>query len=192
MHAKIGLDTVTFRPATIDDARAIAQVHVDTWRTTYAGIVPDDYLRDLSYERRERQWQSFYTKPEPKSDLLVALEGQTVIGFSCWGQERGTDEESGEVFAIYLLKRFHGQGIGKELFLRSIASINSEGFSSVAVWALADNPTCKFYRNMGGSEFSEKFVEIGGVKLKEICFRWNRKAIDDLLSHKAPTPTLPR
>ena len=80
MHAKIGLDTVTFRPATIDDARVIAQVHVDTWRTTYAGIVPDDYLRDLSYERRERQWQSFYTKPEPKSDLLVALEGRPAKG----------------------------------------------------------------------------------------------------------------
>jgi GNAT superfamily N-acetyltransferase len=174
--------TVRFRTANIDDARAIAQVHVDTWRTTYAGIVPDAYIRDLSYERRERQWQEFYLKPEPRSHVLVALVEETIVGFSCWGEERGAGEQNGEVFAIYLLSKFHGQGIGKELFFRSFATMLEEGFSSVTVWALADNPTCVFYRNMGGSEFSEKFEAIGGVKLKELSFQWNKKDMEKLLS----------
>lgn len=37
------------REARFEDARSIAAVHVDTWRTTYAGIVPDDALAALSY-----------------------------------------------------------------------------------------------------------------------------------------------
>ena len=41
------------RPATLEDAPAIARVHVDTWRTTYAGIVPDEHLAKLSYERSQ-------------------------------------------------------------------------------------------------------------------------------------------
>jgi hypothetical protein len=41
------------RPA---DAAKIARVHVDGWRTTYRGIVPDDYLAALSYEAQERSW----------------------------------------------------------------------------------------------------------------------------------------
>ncbi|HNI60392.1 MAG TPA: GNAT family N-acetyltransferase, partial [Pseudomonadota bacterium] len=32
------------RPAGPDDAEAIARVHVETWRATYRGLVPDHYL----------------------------------------------------------------------------------------------------------------------------------------------------
>jgi len=46
------------RAAQTDDAAAIAKVHVDTWRMTYRGIVPDDHLANLSYEQRERTWQN--------------------------------------------------------------------------------------------------------------------------------------
>ena len=42
------------REASPTDAAAIARVHVDSWRTTYAGIVPADYLANLSYTRREQ------------------------------------------------------------------------------------------------------------------------------------------
>ena len=35
-------------------------VHVDTWRSTYSGIVPDEVLTDLSYEKRENAWQNVF------------------------------------------------------------------------------------------------------------------------------------
>lgn len=35
---------ITIREAVYDDIPAISQVHVDTWRSTYAGIVPDEVL----------------------------------------------------------------------------------------------------------------------------------------------------
>jgi hypothetical protein len=44
------------REATHSDVSAMAQVHVDTWRTTYQGIVPDEFLANLSYEKRENSW----------------------------------------------------------------------------------------------------------------------------------------
>lgn len=181
MQSTTDSQSITFRQANISDARGIAQVHVDTWRTTYAGIVPDEYLRNLSYERRERQWQNFYTSPDPRSHLWIALDGESIIGFSSGGRERGADEHDGEVYAIYLLSKYHGQGIGKELFLRSFTSMRADGFSSVMVWALADNPTCNFYRSMGGREFSEKMEEIGGANLKELSFRWSPEAMSKLI-----------
>ena len=48
---------VTIREARIEDAAGMAKVHVDSWRTTYAGIVPDTYLANLSYARREIFWR---------------------------------------------------------------------------------------------------------------------------------------
>jgi hypothetical protein len=44
------------REAHSTDAFAIAQVQVDSWRTTYAGIVPTDYLATLSYEQQGQFW----------------------------------------------------------------------------------------------------------------------------------------
>lgn len=45
------------REAQIADAEAIARAHVDTWRTAYQGLVPDEYLAWLSYEQREQFWR---------------------------------------------------------------------------------------------------------------------------------------
>lgn len=42
------------RKAVASDAKGIAKVHVYSWRTTYANIVPDEYLTNLSYENREQ------------------------------------------------------------------------------------------------------------------------------------------
>jgi hypothetical protein len=39
------------RPATPDDADAIASVHVRSWQAAYRGIVPDAMLDALSIQR---------------------------------------------------------------------------------------------------------------------------------------------
>ena len=47
------------RAATPDDVDAIARVHVETWRSAYRGLVPDEYLAGLSPARRADQWRAF-------------------------------------------------------------------------------------------------------------------------------------
>ena len=42
----------------MDDAAAIAAVHVETWRTAYAGILPPEVIDARSYEQREQQARS--------------------------------------------------------------------------------------------------------------------------------------
>ena len=48
---------VTIREAKATDAAGIARVTIDTWRTTYVGIVNQDFLNSLSYEERSTKWQ---------------------------------------------------------------------------------------------------------------------------------------
>ena len=52
-----GLTRMHIREANVPDAADIAKVHVDSWRTTYTGVVPDEYLAQLSYEQREQTWR---------------------------------------------------------------------------------------------------------------------------------------
>src|SRR6266481_6638436 len=74
------------REAFPSDTAAIAQVHVDSWRTTYAGIVPADYLANLSYAQREQFWCDILSTPTPSRCVYVAAQdtGETV-GFASGG-----------------------------------------------------------------------------------------------------------
>ena len=44
------------RDAELRDARGIAEVHVRSWQTAYAGIVPDEDLAQLSVDERGQFW----------------------------------------------------------------------------------------------------------------------------------------
>ena len=71
------------REAVPSDAPAIAKVHVDSWRTTYAGIVPDEDLASLSYGQREQAWQNILAHPDAYGFTLVAeAAGKGIVRFA--------------------------------------------------------------------------------------------------------------
>lgn len=85
-------------------APAIARVHVGVWRTTYRGIVPDDYLRVLSYKDREALWTRVLAATDSQVVFVSTDEHGEVIGFANGGPERSRDPVyTGEIYAIYLL-----------------------------------------------------------------------------------------
>ena len=77
------------RRANLADAAAIARIQVDTWRTTYPGIVPAEYLANLSYRDGGSWWETVLSKDRPAARILVAQNhvGE-VIGFAGGGRER--------------------------------------------------------------------------------------------------------
>lgn len=162
------------RPARVGDAPAIARVHVDSWRETYAGIVPDDFLASLSYERREQMWKSGLEHPGWKGVLFVAEAPEHgVVGFVAGGPPQEPDGEfSCELWAIYLLRAHQGKGTGRQLFRRFVEEMASRGHSSMLLWVLAENPTTNFYEHMGGVKVREKEIELGGKKLVEWAYGW--------------------
>jgi GNAT superfamily N-acetyltransferase len=113
---------VSVRAATLQDASAISHVHVQSWLTTYAGIVPDDYLSSLNEAERVPLWREWLVRD---IHVYVAeLDGQ-VVGFVSGGQIREPLQEyDAELFAIYLLKRAQGIGIGTALLRKLAGSLN--------------------------------------------------------------------
>jgi hypothetical protein len=61
---------IVVRAARLEDAAGIARVHVDSWRTTYAGIMPEKVLADLAYAQRERL---------ALAQINAAAEGKRVV-----------------------------------------------------------------------------------------------------------------
>jgi ribosomal protein S18 acetylase RimI-like enzyme len=163
------------REATYPDIPAIARVHVDTWRTTYAGIVPDHYLADLSYERRASGWQQILDRASTTGNFTYVAETAMgeVIGFVNGGRERNHHPHyNGELYAIYILKDYQGQGMGRR-FVQTVAQrLHQMGIDSMLVWVLAENPACQFYAALGGQPIEQKELEIGGKNLVEVAYGW--------------------
>lgn len=158
--------TAGIRAATTADIAGLARVHVQSWRETYVGIVPQAFLDGLNLESRERQWRRTL---EVSNAVFVAEDQDQIVGFASCGAARDEGFD-GEVYALYLLESQHGLGIGKALFQAALEAMWSQGKRRVIVWVLADNPTRRFYQRMGGVQTLEQSIEIGGATLLELGF----------------------
>ncbi|MGQ9586317.1 MAG: GNAT family N-acetyltransferase [Anaerolineae bacterium] len=150
---------------------------MDTWRTTYAGIVPEDYLERLSYERGARMWREALGKQGPAGFLWVAEDVKAgVIGFVNGGPLReevpGCPGYQGEVFAIYVLEGYHRQGVGSRLMSQAFRWLAERGMGSVLLWVLKENPSCRFYEALGGVRIAERRIAIGDADLAEVAYGW--------------------
>jgi ribosomal protein S18 acetylase RimI-like enzyme len=160
------------REATLEDAADIARAHIDSWRTTYAGLVSDEVLANLSYERRESQWREVL---DARHEVVYVAENEAgqIVGFASGGPERSGDKGfDGELYAIYLLAEYQKQGIGSQLTLAVAKRLAKIGFRSLFVWVLSNNPARGYYERIGGQRAAEQDIEIGGSKLVESGYGW--------------------
>ena len=165
----------TIRAANPADAAPIARVHVDSWRTTYEGIVPAGYLASLSYRDRESMWRDALTTDRLATSIFVAeTGGGDVVGFASAGPEReGNPTYRAELYAIYLLQEHQNRGLGRRLISAVTHSLLEHGYSSMLLWVLEDNrPACRFYESLGGERVGRRTVTIRGANLQEVSYGW--------------------
>jgi GNAT superfamily N-acetyltransferase len=138
---------VVVRKATVDDALAIAQVHVQTWRETYTGKLADHVIEGRPVPERAaalRRLIAGESRRGPQT-LWVAVHGDAVVGFA-WAGECHDPDRAGqtELYAINLLRAHHGGGAGQLLLDAAIGS------APASLWMLEDNPRARaFYERNG-------------------------------------------
>ena len=162
---------LTIRKAEIEDAATIAHVHVESWKTTYAGIVSDVFLASLNKENRAHSWQEQILAG--RISIFVAEDEKGIFGFAAGGEVREKlHEYDAELYAIYLLRERQGQGVGRTLVFTSASALRAKGFTSMLVWVLEENPSVSFYQCLGAVPIARKVISIGGADLQELAFGW--------------------
>jgi GNAT superfamily N-acetyltransferase len=162
---------LTIRKADLQDAAAIAHVHVESWKTTYTGIVSDAFLASLNKEGRTHSWQEQILAGN--ISIFVAEDEKGIFGFAAGGKNREKpDDYDAELYAIYLLRERQGQGVGRTLVLTLASVLRAEGLTSMLVWVLEQNPSVSFYQRLGAVQIARKVINIGGADLQELAFGW--------------------
>ena len=166
------MSSYLIRPASIRDAKAIAEIHVATWKAAYQDLMPDDYLKSMSVEKRQSYWREAIEYSEPQ--LLVATDGEKVVGFAGFDRSRdaGTKSSVGEIWALYVAPAHWGNGVGVTLWDGAREGLKEEGCTQVTAWVLLRNERgLRFFEHSAGFKRempSLKTVAFGSGKLEEI------------------------
>ena len=160
------------RTATIEDAPAIARIHVSSWQEAYRGVVPDEHLRNLSVEARRSMWHASITKGSPS--VLVAHEAGEIVGWIAFDRcrDEGSSTDAAEVWTIYVSPEPWGKGVGRELMRQALDELRRRGFTSVSLWVLAKNESGRRFYESGGFSLDTptKTVDVGGLPLEEVRY----------------------
>jgi ribosomal protein S18 acetylase RimI-like enzyme len=165
----------TLRRARLSDARGIGGVQVASWRTTYRGMVPDDYLAGMSVEDHARRWTRLLGQPGNLALTFVVEEAGQLVGFAMGGPEReGEPRFRGELYAIYLLREAQRRGHGRALVEAVAGELVRQQLPSMLVWVLRDNLSARgFYERLGGTYLREHQLDFGaGFTVQEVSYGW--------------------
>jgi GNAT superfamily N-acetyltransferase len=163
----------TIRLASIDDAAALAEVHVAAWRESYGALLPKAMLARLSSPIRAERWRRMLSDPARPRVYLAEQEGW-IVGFVDGGRcrDRALAQDM-EIYELYLLDAVKRQGIGGRLLKAVVHDFLAEGAVSAGVWALGDNHSARaFYERFGAEPVAEKVERLGDFDVHEVGYAW--------------------
>jgi len=165
---------VNIRRARLADAGAIADVYVETWHDTYAGIIPDPILLGLTRAGQTASWaRHFRAAADPGQTLVATDKDDAIVAFGNCGRSSGElAAYTGEVFTLYVAPDAQGRGVGRALLAALFGGLHEGGMNSALVWVLADNPARFFYHAMGGALIATRNEPFHGVELSAQAYGW--------------------
>ena len=165
---------IQVRPAAAGDAKTIAEIHVATWQTAYAGLVPDDYLKGMSVDKKVAHWLDAIKFGEPQ--VVVALDGNAIVGFAGYDRSRDpkTKPTTGEIWAMYVASDYWGEGAGLALWDACREGLLEEGCTEVTLWAFLRNERALRFYDLAGFKremATAKTAQFGSGKVEEVRLR---------------------
>lgn len=166
---------IGIRQARAGDAAGIASVYVDSWRETYAGILPDAGLLKMSKTDHAAAWTRTIKAANLRTPVLVASDEKSrVFGFASAGPSRDKSLPfDGEVYTLYVAPGLTGQGLGTALLSTTFRLFSKAHCRGMIIWALGDNPCRFFYEAMGGRIVAEREHAMWGKTMREVGYGWD-------------------
>jgi len=177
LHTATIMEPMDIRPAGVEDALAIAVVHVRSWQAAYQGLVPQDFLESLDVGQRRLAWEEILGETEwPRAGTFVAVTDEGVLGFVNICPTRDDDENPavvGEVSAIYVLGEAWGTGAGRRLMGAAVDSLKEAGYEQVTLWVLDENHRSRQFYEAGGwrPDGTVKRDDVRGFALTQVRYR---------------------
>ena len=168
-----------YRRPNVDEAQAMATLHVRCWREAYADILPSELVNSFNDQTRLPMWQAVI--PNTQKFVLGAFDANVPVRFVISGlsDENYIEDQDGNLETIYLASSHYRQGIGRELIGRAARDWVLNGGKSLTVGVLAENIRAR------------RFYESLGAKLVRLTtYTWDGHELPDAIYVFADLPSL--
>ncbi|MDD2925019.1 GNAT family N-acetyltransferase [Rhodoferax sp.] len=169
------ISTISVRPATQRDAKAIAQVQASASQAAFKAQFPGEAMPVFeSLQKSQAFWREAIEYSEPQ--VQVAVDGDTVVGFVGYDRSRDpkTPPTMGEIWALYASPSHWGQGVGLALWDAGREGLIDEGCTKVTAWVPLGYERALHFFDMAGFKremTTIKTVTLGSVRIEEIRFK---------------------
>lgn len=159
---------MVIRAAGPADAETVAALNLACWRETYAGLVSDETMAEMTLEERLDHWRAAFAAG--RTHVLLASDADGAAGFSAWRAQdfalRGRLGRGAEISAIYLLRAAQRRGLGRALMRAMAQEMREAGLKWASLTVLGDNlPARRFYEALGGRRFGREIHWRGAPQL---------------------------
>ena len=131
---------VSVRIAWADDAAAIAELQLRTWRAVYAEVVPAEAL-PTDVDGAAAAWRTSLSTPrDARNRVLVALERNRVVGFAITSPAADPDcdpVQDAELMEFTVDPDERGKGHGSRLLQAAVDTMRSDRFTRSVTWTMA-------------------------------------------------------
>jgi ribosomal protein S18 acetylase RimI-like enzyme len=165
--------TYAIVPAGPGDAAELARVHIEAWRETYPGMLPQAYLDGMNFAIHARRWRWRLTKGQEVTLAAETAGGLVAYASGDWSRA-GAPSGEAEISTLYVLKRAQRSGVGRRLMTGAARTLAARGATSLIIWVLRENtPARRFYERMGGRCELERGEAIAGRVVPSVAYRWS-------------------
>jgi GNAT superfamily N-acetyltransferase len=177
-RTRYALVSIAFRWGGPADAAALAQTHIEAWRETYTHLVPAAHVvASTQPEKRLAMWEERTGRLEPR--IVVAEEDGVIVGFASavkmpdtlHGQP-GLPQYDAYLEALYLLRRVHGQGLGRDALSMLAHALLGDGYTSLAFHVFGPNPSRAFYEHLGAQFVREEPADPAAGGASQLAYAW--------------------
>ena len=154
-RSKTHRDRITTRAAVLVDASRLHDVYLASYEDAYRDLAPPAWLRDRLAQHRTVDWARRLKEERAHGgDIVVALDGDQLIGLCQFGATTNEDDdlpEVGHVRRLYVHPARQRRGAGSALMSLACATLRSQGYAFATLWVLASDTrrARPFYESLG-------------------------------------------
>ncbi len=183
---------MSVRPARAGDAVEIGRIQVETWRTAYADILPRAVLDGITSESAVQAWSTAITAPpSPRHHVLVAAEGEWVVGFVAFGPASDLEEDDPQpastvgVAPLLVEPRWGRRGHGSRLLAATVDIAREDAMTRAIAWVPEEDRVSRDFLQSAGwaPDGLARALDTGAGELREVRFH---TALDDGDTGAAP------
>ncbi len=174
------MEQIVIREAQPSDAPAMARINVATWRDSYGKFLPRQLMEELSCSQKQSEIENFFARWEENQAVALVAENKSgeMMAFIMAGKNHRQDlRYMGEIYNLHIAPAFQSRGIGCCLVYRVSQVFRQRNWNTMMVWALAENPSRRFYEKLGGRIIAQDIDKYRGFTAPVIAYGWNKLPI---------------